>query len=724
MATPRFSARAVGHAAPVRNRGLVVARASRLWIVSAAVAALLLLPTPADSSPSAEPPTELPALDITADPLGRDDPAFRPFVIARGARADHAFATLKDTLGAVPGLILQDSFGGFEPPRISLRGSGLQSAPSSRGVQLLLDGYPLSLADGSFNTALIDPQLFERTEVFRGAAAASSAPATLGGAILLRSSSPPSGTGILPVDSLRIEASSFGGARLRLGGGGVLARTIVNAAASLAHVHGFRNHSAQDRAAFFGQVSRPVPRGCDTSVSVYHARARYEVPGPLILATALARPRSVSADVQRDQPRRESSLTQVTAQTSQQSSVLRFETGLSWLHGSDWFRQLRPLGISDSQSDDLTFRSVLTRRLDGRTGEHQVRIGTTLSRGWRDLDRFLNDSGATGRRFADARLFSTTASLGVDATAQLREHLALIVGATALSSHRDASARASTAFSSAPPLRTRATMFQPRAQLVWNPRPTATFFAAVSRNGEPPTFDDLLAVTGSYPDLRLTIQPLATQRATTWEIGSSGTHGRIGWDLAAYHSEWTNEILRLADAQGVARGAVNAGPTRHVGLEAAGRWRMIPGRQQLDLRAVVTWSRFSFADDPVYRRNRLAGAPPFVGSIELDYQHHRGFFAAGTVELTAGATPVDHANRLTYGGHALTHLRFGWQSPPSATAHKHGRWTYFVEVRNLFDRAHIASTAGLLDLARVPAATALFLPGTPRSLLFGIDWRH
>jgi iron complex outermembrane receptor protein len=237
---------------------LVVARASRPWIFSAVVTTLLLLPTPAESSPSAEPPTELPVLDITADPLGRDDPAFRPFVIARGDRADHAFTTFKDALGAVPGLILQDSFGGFEPPRISLRGSGLQSAPSSRGVQLLLDGYPLSLADGSFNTALIDPQLFGRTEVVRGATAGRVAPAALGGAILLRSSSPPSGTGILPVDSLRIEASSFGGERLRLSRSSVLAGTAIQAVASLAHLHGFRDHSAQDRAAFFGKASRPA----------------------------------------------------------------------------------------------------------------------------------------------------------------------------------------------------------------------------------------------------------------------------------------------------------------------------------------------------------------------------------------------------------------------------------------------------------------------------------
>lgn len=709
MATHRSAVRLSAH---LRRAGLGVARASRPWAFSAAVTSLLLLPTHAEPSALADSPTTLPVLDITAYPLDRDDPAFRPFVIARGDHADRSFSTFKDSLALVPGLILQESFGGFEPPRISLRGSGLQSAPSSRGVQLLLNDFPLSLTDGSFNTALIDPQLFERTEVFRGAAAARFAPAALGGALLFRTLSPPRAPGIPSMTSLRAELRSFGGAQLQLASRAMRERTALQAAGSFARFPGFRDHSSQERVAFFGQVSRSVPRGCDTSLSVYHARGRYDVPGPLPLAAASANPRSTSPDVQRDAPRRESALTQVTAQASQQSSVLRLDLGLSWLHNDDWFRQLRPLGISDSQSDDLTFRAVLTRRFEGGNGEHQVRAGTMVSRGWRDIERFVNDSGITGRRFSDTNLFSTTASLDLEATVRLSERLALIAGTTALSTRRDASARASTASPSGSSLHAHTATLQPRAQLLWSPGPTVGWFTAVTRGTEPPTFDDLLVVTGSHPDLRLVLQSLASQRTTTWEIGSSATRGSVSGEVTAYYSEWTREILRLADAQGLPRGAVNAGPTRHVGLEAAGRWRVSAGPHQLDLAAVATWTRFSFADDPIYGRNRLAGTPPFVGALTIDYRHHRGFFAGGTIELTAGATPVDHANRLAYGGYALMHLRAGWRSPPSFVRES-GRWTYFVEVKNLLGRDHIASAAGVLDTARAPASTALFLPAPP-----------
>jgi len=39
-----------------------------------------------------------------------------------------------------------------------------------RGVAILLDGFPLGLADGSFNSALVEPQVADRIEVYLGSA--------------------------------------------------------------------------------------------------------------------------------------------------------------------------------------------------------------------------------------------------------------------------------------------------------------------------------------------------------------------------------------------------------------------------------------------------------------------------------------------------------------------------------------------------------------------------
>jgi iron complex outermembrane receptor protein len=137
---------------------------------------------------------------------------------------------------------------------------------------------------------------------------------------------------------------------------------------------------------------------------------------------------------------------------------------------------------------------------------------------------------------------------------------------------------------------------------------------------------------------------------------------------------------------------------------------------RISLDATAAWTRFVFAGDPVYGTNRLAGNPPHIGTAELIFDDPNGAFFAAGVDWTAGATPVDHAGRLAYGGQALSHARGGWRFAPC--------WTLFAEVRNIFNRATIASTAGVLDLARSPSATAIFLPAPGRAFTAGVEWRR
>ncbi|ACB74827.1 TonB-dependent receptor family protein [Opitutus terrae] len=697
------------------------------------------------SAAPADPPTELPPLEISAAPLAADDVTLRPYAVDRGLRSGRAIVTLKDALGLAPGVLIQDSFGGFEPPRLSIRGSGLQSAPSSRGVQFLLDGFPLTLADGSFNAALIDPQLVDHVEVFRGEAAARLAPAALGGAFNLRVAPlprPTAGTDALAAQ-VTVEAGSFGGVRATFASDLPRGRASLLARGSFAALDGYREHSTQQRAAFLAKV---VPNGNATlssrlapTFSVYHVRARYDVPGPLTLAAATAAPRSVAADVQRDQPRRESDATQLVAQTTVHRDLIQFDAGLSWLRTNDWFRQLRANGIADSQSDDVTFRSALTRRLVTKNGTHQIRLGTMLTRGWRELRRFRNDSGVTGPQFGANQFSATTAAVDLEAMLRFDPLFIATVGLNGLTHRREISDRFTGPTAATTTRSLRRSVWQPRAELLWTPRPRLTFFTAISRAVEPPTFDDLLIVAGTYPNLTQRSQPLLDQCTTTIELGARGAHGRFGWDISGYSARWDDEILRLADAQGLPRGAVNASPTRHAGLETAFHWQLLDGSHRLRLTTTATWSRFRFTDDPVFGRNRLAGAPPHLGSARLLYEHPRGFFAGSTIDWIAGATPVDHANRMHYGGHALTHIRLGWRAAPRParagesqligdTASKPVRgsaraaWTLFVEVRNVFDRSHVASTAGVLDIARNPAATAVFLPGPGRAFNVGLEW--
>jgi iron complex outermembrane receptor protein len=630
-------------------------------------------------------------------------------VVGATAWSGRPVATLAEALRHLPGVMLQESFGGFEPPRLALRGSGLDSAPTARGVALLVDGLPLARADGSFHSGLFDPLLFARVEVYRGTMHAALTPAVLGGVLNAAShrSAEPAGA------TLRLEGGDFGQARAQFAAHGPQA----GLAASFARSRGWREFSRQERHALQAGARRPLGPAAQLEATAYFARAAYDVPGPLTLADALTRPRSVTAAVLRDRPHRDSDVARLALQARAAPSAGTLAAGVAWLRLRDTFRQLQPNGESDGTSDDLTAHATLARHVALGGRQHHLLARLTGSTGVSRIERFLNDRATRGARFGAYDARARTLAVSVEDLVWLRRDLAAGAGFTALHARRALVDRfAPPGIASAVTRTVTARDLSPRAGLAWHPQPDLTFRLAASRGAEPPSFDDLVAVQGAHPQLTLRSRDVRAQRATTVEAGAQGRAGRLTWNVTAFHGRWRDEILRLADAAGLPRGAVNAGPTRHVGLESALRWRLREAPHALALGVTSTLGRFTFDDDPVYGDNRLAGAPPHVGAAELAYEHPRGAFAALEGTWVAGRTPVDHAGRLGYGGHALLHARLGWRAGD--------RLVVFLAARNLLDRRHLASTAGVLDLARAPAATTIFLPGPARALTLGLEWRR
>jgi iron complex outermembrane receptor protein len=120
----------------------------------------------------------------------------------------------------------------------------------------------------------------------------------------------------------------------------------------------------------------------------------------------------------------------------------------------------------------------------------------------------------------------------------------------------------------------------------------------------------------------------------------------------------------------------------------------------------ITFNRFHFDGDPVYRDNRLPAAPTYAARGEVLYRHARGFYAGPTFDFV-GERFADFSNTYRLDGYALLGLRAGFSAK---------RWEAFGEVRNLFDEDYIA-TVGVLNEAG-PEARVLY-PGAPLSAYFG-----
>jgi iron complex outermembrane receptor protein len=690
----------------------------------------------AASAASPDPAAVFPLPPYEVAGLPWDDPAGMP-ALTVNLTAPAPPAALRQALAPLPGLLLQDSFGGFDPPRLSVRGSGLQSAPSSRGVLLFLDQSPLSFADGSFNSALLDLALTGQATLRRGTRPGLPA---LGGGLYF-STPDPAGR-----DALQIGAEAGSRGAWRFAADASLA-TAARLAFSLSGDDGWRAQSAQRRANAFLTWAQPLAQGGEAGAGLFYARPRIEVPGPLTMAAAIASPRAASAAVLRDRPYRDTEYTRLHGGLRLAHGDDGFDRfGWSLARVDDYFRQLRPNGISTVAGHDLTLNWDGARfgRLFDR--DNRLRWSILGMAGSRQAERWRNDSGHAGARIGEHRLRATTAYASIDDTLWLTPRLAVGGGATlqhyrrtvldraaqgGIPSVADPTARVPPIHGGTAAVPSGGTLVEadvegvrllPRLELHAIASGSLALFAAWSRGAEPPAFDDLLFTAGDPNAPVLATRPLGDQTARTLEAGLRGAPTlHLGgwtipahWELTAYRGNWRNELLRLADATGAALGTVNAGRTLHQGVETALRLRLWQGQgQALDAWLAHTWTQCRFAGDPQHGRNRLGGVPPHLGGGGIAYTLGERLFVAPEWNWVAGKTFADHGNQLAYGGHVLTHLRIGlgpWRG-----------WRLQAQVTNLFDRHAIASTAGVLDLARNPAATAIFLPTTGRAWRVGLS---
>ena len=78
--------------------------------------------------------------------------------------------SLEEILSEIPGIWINDRGHGSIGERITIRGMGARSQFGVRGVQVVLDGIPLTMPDGQAFADIVSPSMIQRAEVIRGPA--------------------------------------------------------------------------------------------------------------------------------------------------------------------------------------------------------------------------------------------------------------------------------------------------------------------------------------------------------------------------------------------------------------------------------------------------------------------------------------------------------------------------------------------------------------------------
>lgn len=612
----------------------------------------------------------LPEIEVEAARQTTEE-ASAPFALAVEQRGAPAVAldpglSLEATLRRLPGLWVNDRGHFALGERLSVRGMGWRAAFGVRGVQVVLDGIPLTMPDGQTVIDVVDPAFVRRAELIRG-------PASLfwgngsGGTLYLTTH-----TDDPPPVRIRALGGSHGTQHLSAEAGTRIGRHRLYAYASDHRQDGFRKYSE-------GRMSRAVVFG---DVQLRTARLR-------VVAAAVDQdtqsPGSITRQEFLDDPTQANARNVATRAGKQSQHVqvgtsLDAPTRLGTLSASVY-------GLRRKLDNPLSYAFV---RLDRSAGGVRVSLrgeaplltwGLGADAGVQSDDRW-NWNNAQGRPDGAPLLdqFEQARALAAFAHTRLRlsDRWALTAGVRV--DHLR--------FSMDDHLPDNGDESGERSFAAWSPSLAVSYrvrhallFAGYSTAFESPTTTELV----NRPDLTGGFNPdLAPQRAAGFEVGARGAWmpARLVYDVAFYYLRVLDRLTPFQTPESGDRTFYrNSGDNRHAGIEVALEW--LPAA---DVRFVATYtgSHLTYRDAP-YTGNRLPGVPAhrIVGGVELMRGSYR-------IRVDAEATDgfyVDDANTEWNDGYVVLDVGIGHDDVSLGGV----RLQPFVNVRNVLDARYAAS---------------------------------
>ena len=647
-----------------------------------------------------------------------DVPVSIDAVGAEALREGQPKVNLSESLGRVPGLVIQNRNNYAQDLQLSIRGFGARSTFGIRGVKLYADGIPATMPDGAGQAANFDLYSAQRVEVMRGPFA-SLYGNSAGGVVQIFSEYGPR----KPTAAAEALFGSFGANRLGLRFGGTAEALNYTADWSRFHTDGWRAHSSVNRQQ--GNAKLRWQAGEDTRVTlVANSIAQPETQDPLGLTRA-----QVNAD------RRQADATATTFNTNK--SVRQTQTGLTLEHrvtagntlkasafmGERAVRQFLavPLAAQAAATSsggivDLTtwygggslvwlYEGSISGRPFNFTGGLEQELMQQRRKG------FLNNNGIVGALKRDEDDTVTSRNLFAQADWRLTDRWAASAGLrntrvtfnlkdffVATGNPDDSGA-------------IKYTNTSPVAGLTFRVLPELNLYASAGRGFETPTFVELAYRNGGS-GLNFALKP---SRSSTTEVGIKG---RIGEDhrvtLARFDTATQDEIVVDTNVGGRST-FKNASRTRRTGWEAS--WQaLLPA----NFDALLSWTLIDarYVDaftsgGTVQAGSKLPGVPASTLYGEVRWRHPASGFTSALEARRNARVFVDDANSDAAESYMVTNLRFGF-------AQRGAGWqlTEYVRVDNLANKSYIGSVI-VADGNR-----RFFEPALPRSLSFMVSGRR
>jgi len=596
--------------------------------------------------------------------------------------------SLEEALQGLPGVQVQNRYNYTVGERISVRGAGARAQFGVRGLKVLVDGIPATLADGQSTLDHLDIGSLGRAEVLRGPASAIYGNGG-GGVLSFETAQPPD----VPI---RQEAKGVFGAdglvRIQSTTSGTVDGTsyLVN----LAHLSydGFRDHP-DDPSSLFG--------GADRFNS--NAQLRTEVAGGALQVTGNFFDLDGENAGQLNQADFEAGVRTARGFNVNQGSskdVHQGQLGVSWsgplggIHAqfSGWglFRNMDnpiPPRVIDLERTAFGARAAVTTQTPGETGDLTWTAGIDL-----DLQRdnrlnFENEGGARGALTLDQRETVSATGLFLQVRAPISARAWAMGGLRYDRFRFEADDHFITAENPDESGGRTMDALSPTLGVHLEVTPELILYGNVATSLDTPSTTELV----NRPDGGGGFNPdLDPQRGVSGEVGIRGQiKSRISYEASVFVTERKDELVPFEDPLQDGRTFFrNSGESKYQGFEGSVR-AVLPGQVQAQLTHtyiaatftdyVVDGDVFDGNDVPGLTRHRLDGFVrvtngAWFGEVRGDY---------------VGRMPVNDGNGEYTKAYSL------WEARTGLSAFRIGRMEVapFAGVANLFDKTYAAAVA-------------------------------
>jgi iron complex outermembrane receptor protein len=671
---------------------------------------LLILGVPLAAQAQQEPPANAEAgrlREVTVStPRGEVAPFNVPGSVDRvdgdEMRGSRLQVNLSESLGAVPGLQVQNRLNYAQDLQLSIRGFGARSTFGVRGVRLYVDGIPATLPDGQGQTSNIDIGSVDRVEILRGPFSALYGNSS-GGVLQAFTAS---GEGA-PRLSYSAAGGSFGTWRQSLQLSGSQGAVDYLLGASRFHTDGWREHSAARRDIANGKLGIALDNGDKLTLVLNSVRISAQDPLGLTADQYALAPRGAPLATQYD-----------TRKTVEQTQAgLLYERRIDatqalrlMVYGGErktrQFQSIPPSaeqnplhagGVIDlsRQYGGIDLRWTAALQLADRPLDVVAGLGyDSLREQRRGYENYLGRVtapvlGVQGRLRRDERNTVWNLDPYAQATWRFTDRWTLEAGVRRSSVHFDSRDRYIVGTNRDDSGNARYSKTLPVASLRYQATPDLALYGSVGRGFETPTLNELSYRSGGASGLNFALRPSVNDSI---ELGAKA---RIAGGLltaALFQTRTRDEIVTDTNAGGRAT-FQNAGRTRRNGFElgwqheTANHWRT---------QLAYTWLDATYRDafcspspcaaaNTVAIGNRIPGIARQSLFASLGWVPPEGWRAG--VEMRAlGRIQANDVNSASAAGYAVAALYAGYLK-------KWERWEFnaFARVDNLFDRRYVGS---------------------------------